>query len=458
MTDMKERSKPSKTSETVTEETQRIVPKSHVNRPYFDAVPITTRRNGTPMYSSDNGLNYSRAGIGVVFRDADSSARALQELSQRKQERLERKRAGILLGHLIFTAGAVHVITKPAPSPSLQQSQEKTYNVGGKEVDYGEVEKDADGNTQLRGGDNATKRESILDHFADSMTEFEDTMTPFFFHVPRSGGQTIKDVVGLCLKKVQANSVGIREGHDSDTALQVVTIDNARYVNVDTTNKLGIERAAMLGFSSMHMAEMVTSPYFLNSAKFLFTADNQGRAFVILRLPVHRAVSMYHYKKSIGLIEDSVTLENFAQGNGIENNWMTRFLTNALEGDLKKAHLDQAKKILSKKFLVGFLDDPEESMARAMKFMGWKYDDDETKALEEQDCIARKLSDGTNRNPTEYELPKKGSQAHALISWQTQFDMKLYEFAKQLFDIQTKQYGSKERKKELKKKNKAIAK
>jgi len=453
---MKERAKLSKPpSAETTEETKRLVPLSHINRPYFDAVPVTARRNGTPMYSSDSTLNYSRAGIGVVFRDADSSARALQELAQKKQERLERKRAGILLGLLIFAAGAVHMVTKTAkPSSQQQQKRDKTYNVGGKEVDYGDGDKDGDGTMQLRSG-NETRRDSILDNFADSMSEFQDTMTPFFFHVPRSGGQTIKDVVGLCLQKVQANSVGIREGHELDTTLQVVTIDNARYVNVDTTSKEGIDRAALMGFSSSQMADLVSSPYFLNAAKSLFTTDRQGRAFIILRQPVHRAVSMYHYKKSLGLIDDSVSLEDFAQGNGIENNWMTRFLTNALEGDLKKSHLDQAKKVLSKKFLIGFLDDLEESMARVVKFSGWKADEDETKALMQEDCVRRKLTEGTNKNPTEYELPKMGSQAHALISWQTQFDMKLYEFAKQLFDIQTKQYGSKERKKELKKKNKA---
>jgi hypothetical protein len=455
---MKERSKMAKAAtETATEETKRLVPKSHTNRPYFDKAPITARRSGTPMYSSDKELNYSRAGIGVVFRDADSSARALQELSQKKQERVERTRAGILLGLLIFTAAAVHMVTRPAQTPSLNQSRDKTYNTGGKEVDYGssDGEKDVDGSMmQLRTGQNETRKQSILDHFSDSMEEFGDTMTPYFFHVPRSGGESMKEIVGVCLKKVQANSVGIREGHGADPTLQIVTIEEARYVNVDTTSKEGIERAAMMGFSAMHMADLVTSPYFLNVAKFLFSTERQGRAFVILRHPVHRAVSMYYFKKSLGQIDESITLQDYAQGNGIENNWMTRFLTNALEGELKKSHLDQAKKILSKKFLVGFLDDPEESMERAMKFFGWKYDEDETKALMQQDCVKRKLQEGVNRNDVPYELPSKGSQAHALLSWQTQFDLKLYEFAKQLFDIQTKQYGSKERKKELKKKQK----
>jgi len=409
------------------EENQRLVPATHANRPYFD-VPNTARRNGTPIYHSEP-LNYSRAGIGVVFRDADSSAKALQELAQKKQERTERKRAGLLLGLLIFMASSVHFMTRPNLTVIPTQSSSSSKG-GGKDINYGDNKGgvDVDG-IQSAGGEgstNTTKRDSILDHFSDSMDDFQKSFTPFFFHVPRSGGQTVKDIVGLCLHKVQASEVGIRNGHQTDTQLQIVSIDDTQYVNIDTTSKEGIERAAMMGFAQAQMAEMVTSSYFLNVARFLFSKDRPGRAFILLRNPIHRAVSMYNYQRSTGELDEKLSLEEFARGAGIENNWMTRFLTNAMEGELKKSHLDQAKKILGKKFLVGFLDDAEESTSRFIKYMGWKYDDDETKALLQQDCVSKKLSEGSNRNPVEYELPKKGTQAHALISWQTQFDMKLY--------------------------------
>ena len=406
------------------EETQRLVPAQHSNRPYFD-VPGTSRRNG-PIYHSEP-LNYSRAGIGVVFRDADSSARALQELTLKKQERAERRRAGILLGLLIFMATTVHITTRSRSAPNVPKGGPKGGD-GGNKIEYGgrAVSADMDSERAAYANSTAPRRDSILDHFADSLSEYQGSYTPFFFHVPRSGGQTVKDIVGLCLNKIQASEVGVRDGHGSETQLSTVEIDNVHYVNVDTTTKEGIERAAMMGFAGSQMAEMVTSSYFLNVARYLFSEERPGRAFIMMRHPVHRAISMYHYQKSTGEIAETVNLEEFARGNGIENNWMTRFLTNAMEGELKKSHLDQAKKILSKKFLVGFLDDAEESTTRLMKYMGWKYDEDETKALMQQDCVSKRLVEGSNRNPVEYELPKKGSQAHALISWQTQFDMKLY--------------------------------
>lgn len=408
-----------------TEETTRLVPSSHSNRPYFD-VPNTARRNGTPIYHSEP-LNYSRAGIGVVFRDADSSARALQELAQKKQERAERKRAGMLLGLLVFMASSVHFLTRPAPTPIVRPSSRGS---DGK-IDYGGNVRDGVDSEGVVSG-NATKRDSILDHFTDAMADLEAGFTPYFFHVPRCGGQSVKDIVGLCLDKVQASEVGVRNGHQQDSQLQIVSVENARYVNVDTTTKEGIERAAMMGFAQSNMAEMVTSSYFLNTARYLFTEDRPGRAFIMLRNPIHRAVSMYHFKKSTGELDEKLTLEEFARGAGVENNWMTRFLTNAMEGELKKSHLDQAKKILSKKFLVGFLDDAEESIGRFMKYLNWNFQEDETKALLQQDCISRKLMEGANRGPAEYELPKKGSQSHALLSWQTQFDMKLYGTSKDI--------------------------
>jgi hypothetical protein len=58
------------------------------------------------------------------------------------------------------------------------------------------------------------------------------------------------------------------------------------------------------------------------------------------------------------------------------------------------------------------------------------------------------LTDGINTNTDGCEVPKKGTQEFALISHQNQYDIKLYEYARDtLFIDQTKQYGSKEWKK-----------
>lgn len=125
-----------------------------------------------------------------------------------------------------------------------------------------------------------------------------------------------------------------------------------------------------------------------------------------------------------------------------------------MEGELTKEDLEHAKVIIEKKFLIGFLDDGEETVYRLMKYFGFSFAEDETVKMEQEDCIKDLLKEGTNHNTVTYEMPKRGSQAAALIKWQTQFDIKLFDFAKELFDAQTKLYGSKERKKALRKKKK----
>lgn len=125
-----------------------------------------------------------------------------------------------------------------------------------------------------------------------------------------------------------------------------------------------------------------------------------------------------------------------------------------MEGELTKEHLDQAKDILSNKFLIGMLDDGDETVKRLMKYFDLSFNSDETRRMEQEDCIQELIKDGTNVNKIGYDLPKKGSQAYSLLTWQTQYDIKLFDFAKELFDKQTKEWGSKERRKEMKKRKK----
>jgi len=293
-----------------------------------------------------------------------------------------------------------------------------------------------------------------LRHFADVKDPHRPTDTAFFFHVPRSGGSTLKDMVGKCLKLVQSSEVGVRDGHGADPILQVIEINESKYVNVDTTTVQGIQRAVDLGLATSSYADLVVSSYLHQSAS-LFDLHHQARAFLLLRNPIERATSMYYHRvHELGDLDPEISIEDFAQGNGIENNWMTRFLTDRMEGELTKADLEQAKDILKQKFMVGFIDDIEESIYRFMKYNRWKYAEDENQKMKEEDCVRDLAMVGSNINPNEYELPKRGTQAYALITWQTQFDTKLYEYGKELFDLQTKTYGSKERKKILKKQKK----
>jgi hypothetical protein len=56
-----------------------------------------------------------------------------------------------------------------------------------------------------------------LSNFKDSWDPWEPTDMPVFFHIPKSGGSTIKDVMGTCHRFVLASEAGVTDGHIEDT-------------------------------------------------------------------------------------------------------------------------------------------------------------------------------------------------------------------------------------------------
>ena len=430
-----------------------------------------------------NDIQTKSAITGVRYRTATSTRYALEEIRKRRVQQLERKRAVMILGFLFTFAVVLHFVTKSSSGHAAGiVGSMKGYDVessSGKQqiktnMDGDQLEPKGGGEMNAAVGvggaieeyeyklpppiEKTYDREHEyllpLRHFSDVSDPYRaDSDTAFFFHVPRSGGSTVKTLLGKCLRLVQASEVGARDGHDTDSQLSVLEVNESRFVNVDTTTVSGIQRAIDLGLTLSGHADVIVSSYFQESAS-MFDLHHQGRAFVILRDPIERATSMYYHRvKTLANLDASVTIEDYAQGNGIENNWMCRFLTNRMSGELTKEDLDQAKVVIQTKFLIGFLDDLEESIHQIMKFNSWIYSDDETAKMKQEDCIRELISvEGrTNANVYKYEIPKRGSQAYALISWQTQFDSKLYAYAKELFDKQTKEWGTKDRKKALKK-------
>lgn len=475
-------------------------------RPWFKSSNSPSSKFSTGLANTTGPRNIAST-TGVQYRSASSTQRALDEIKRKKLEQQEKKRAVIILTTLFGLAILVHFGGGSSSSSSSQGMGILNSLLGGKQVEgevglrgskdkvYGTTkdlgyggERSAVGGVPAattadgglaQGSDVATygadggeygndyeyklpdpvvkeydtEHEflSPLKYFADATDPNRPSDTAYFFHVPRAGGSTIKSIIGKCLKLVQSSEVGVRDGHDQDPSLQVLDVQESSYVNVDTTNIPGLQRAVDLGLAGSGMADVIVSSYLHESAP-LFDLTHQGRAFIVFRDPIERATSMYwHRIKNVGDLDDTTSIEDYAQGNGIENNWMCRFLANRMTGELTKDDLEQAKEILKTKFLVGFIDDLEESVTRIMKYNGWRYSEDETDAMREEDCIKDMVTSGSNVNEYEYEIPTRGSQAHALISWQTQFDSKLYAYAKEIFDHQTKEWGSKERKKELKK-------
>lgn len=163
-----------------------------------------------------------------------------------------------------------------------------------------------------------------------------------------------------------------------------------------------------------------------------------GRMFTIMRDPIERAISLFHYL-SIAYWEPTydpslktMSIEMWARSNDrIEYNWMTRFLSNNLEANLTSYDLNIAKQVLRQKCLVGVLEAKEESIMRLHKYFNWEMNDSKSR-----ECTERVVQWGwVNKNS--HPLIDSQSLAYQLLVESNNYDIKLYEYAKLLFDEQS---------------------
>ena len=230
---------------------------------------------------------------------------------------------------------------------------------------------------------------------------------PYFFHIPRAAGSTVKDILGRCAYvRIAWNATASMEGLKHATETQLV---QSGQVDVITTQ-------------------------FLHAGATLFDGQqHRGRCFTLLRHPIDRAVSLFHYLP-IASHEPTydpqlkyISIEMWARSKRIEHNWMTRFLSNELLGDLTAHHLDIAKEVLRRKCLVGLLDEKSESWLRFQKFFAWQFYNQEMR-----ECQVELLFWNWS-SKHQHELVEEGSPAWELLYKQNILDMELYNYAKQLF-------------------------
>lgn len=295
---------------------------------------------------------------------------------------------------------------------------------------------------------------------------------PVFWHVPRSGGSLIINTAAYCMDLTQASNVGALispelEAYDEITTV-VDTDTGAKFLNVDTTSPQGMLKARNKkgDLASYPDLDLIITPYILDAAEMLLNHENKGRMFVMMRHPIERAESMYHsLKKRVdtgAVVGDSLlayakgTCTNSSilryspsicfyiqhveselcnifilTGHVIENNWMTRFLCNKLGGQLTPDDEAFAKEVLRTKALVGLVKRRNESYHRFKDYFGWKINDADPKKVE---CEERFLEWGWNAS--HYTPIEKGSEEWNLLKKSNTFDLKLYEYAETLFEVQ----------------------
>jgi hypothetical protein len=143
-----------------------------------------------------------------------------------------------------------------------------------------------------------------LSGFRDVWDPLLESDVPVFWHIPKAGGSTFKNIMGACHRLVLASATGIKEGHANDTELAIVKIggdpasriEPSRFVNVDTTHLPCLEKAQHLGLVKSPLTDVIVVRH-LFEAENLFNPQQRGRVFAVFRHPVERSTSMFNYIK-----------------------------------------------------------------------------------------------------------------------------------------------------------------
>jgi hypothetical protein len=159
---------------------------------------------------------------------------------------------------------------------------------------------------------------------------------PFFWHIPRTDGATINDILGVCYHLRVASNAGSVQGHGQDEILQLLDGGAGHSdVNVDVSSSQGIVRAAALGLVPSRLSDVVVSPL-INESGQLYDQTNQGKIFTMIRHPVERGTSLFHFLQDIHWrapetfdhILANINIDDFFRQRMGESNWQVRYLTN----------------------------------------------------------------------------------------------------------------------------------
>jgi len=268
----------------------------------------------------------------------------------------------------------------------------------------------------------------------------------FLWHIPRTGTTTMKRIASYCMGLTIASEAGKTEmargggggGDSTNQELRIVEgLDGVTFATVDLSNPDGIAIAKSLNVGLSDRVDLISSPYLWDTAG-IFDGYHKGYMLAMFRHPIERATSLYfsmrknpQYEKQVASLS---SIEQYAKSSLVENNWMTRFLSNTLSGELTPQHEAIAKEILRTKCLIGLLRDKTETMRRLEVLFNLKAKEKRSKRREE--CQEKLLYwDWPGKNRHE---PVVGGEAWDILYKHNTFDLRLYEYAEKLFKAQGK--------------------
>jgi hypothetical protein len=260
--------------------------------------------------------------------------------------------------------------------------------------------------------------------------------TGFYWQIPRSGGTTLKHILGSCLNLVQASRTSVDYCNVEVPRLRICQTRFGNFVNADTSDNHGIQRAFELNLIPSGLVDIVVSSRFLHSLA-LYDLNHQARAFTVIRDPIDRTVSTFYYLRNAEWERNynekykSMTLMEYIKSDDVATDWMVRWLTGKQhEPKVTEQDLEFAKEILERKFLILLTDEMGVSVDRLIRFMGWNVTE------ESKLCIQENVSKVGKHNKNLHPEVEVGSEEYEVMREKNRLDTKLYDYALRLFSEQ----------------------
>jgi len=262
--------------------------------------------------------------------------------------------------------------------------------------------------------------------------------------------------------------------HSSSNNSNNSSRNNAKFVNVDTTTQEGILRAERLGLVPSRKADIIFSSDVYFASDHLFDESHRGTILALFRQPIDRLVSKFYYLQTATWErtyrpewKDMSLLEWAEKVNGDENFLVKKIVGKKLREEVDLGDLIVAREVVQKTFVVGLMEDMEESVRRfnvvlgiddvgdernrgcMEEFFGKHREEEEVKqekeasketnadgdtTLKEDDKAAK--ANANKFNSHAHPKVEEGSPEWEILAERNHLDLILYDFIKMLYQKQ----------------------
>lgn len=285
---------------------------------------------------------------------------------------------------------------------------------------------------------------SFYDNFADVWENLLPSDRAVLWYVPKAGGDTLTKIFYHCLKMVVASKMAamVEGGTDGNTPEVKTDSTVGSFINVDLSTSDGIAKASSWNLAGSEDTKVYVTQRLQESGS-IFSSNNRGRLFVLMRQPIKRSAEMFYYRQRAtwepNFDKDlaMMSIEKYSSSDKFVENYVTRTLIGKAEPDLTKEDVALAKDILRRKFFVGIAEPQwyDLSIVKIERYFGWWAEYNVLTNLTVNHCHYDETTKGGHFGT--FPKLERGSEAYAKIAVRNWADIEVYAEAKKLFHKQS---------------------